>query len=183
MIVSGTTINGLYRVQTTVHQDQRGIFYRGFCDHDLADQLQGRTIRQINLSSTKMIGTIRGLHFQAPPHAEMKIIRCVAGAVWDVAVDLRRRSETFLEWFGTVLEPTQAEMLIIPEGFAHGFQVLKPDSQLLYLHTASYYAESEDGIRYNDPRLNIGWPLPMTEISPRDQQHPLLKTDFEGIAL
>lgn len=183
MIVLDTAISGVYRVQTSVHEDERGIFFRGFCDQKLDAVLHGRRIRQINISTTKMVGAIRGLHFQYPPKAEMKMIRCLAGAVWDVAVDLRRGSETFLQWVGATLAPNDAQMLIIPEGCAHGFQVLQPGSQLLYLHTAPYAPENEGGIRPDDPRIAISWPLPVSDISERDRRHALLDLTFEGIDL
>jgi len=138
---------------------------------------------QINHSRTATVGAVRGLHFQNPPHAEMKLVRCLKGRVWDVAVDVRRDSPTFLCWHGEELIPADLRMMVIPEGFAHGFQVLEPDSELLYLHTASYAPGVERGLRYDDPALGIAWPLAATELSARDAKHPIIGADFRGLPL
>ena len=156
------------------HADARGSFERLFCARELAGVLEGRHIVQINHSRTAAVGAIRGLHFQRPPHAEMKLVRCLRGRVWDVAVDLRADSPTFLRWHAEELSPDNHRMLVIPEGCAHGFQVLAPDSELLYLHTAYYTPEAEGGVRHDDPALGIRWPLPVTDLSPRDHSHPLI---------
>jgi dTDP-4-dehydrorhamnose 3,5-epimerase len=113
----------------------------------------------------------------------MKLVRCLKGRVWDVSVDLRHNSPTFLHWHAEELTPINCRMLVIPEGFAHGFQVLEPESELLYLHTAFYTPGSESGLHYNDPLLAINWPLLVTDLSPRDAMHPFIKSDFSGIAL
>jgi dTDP-4-dehydrorhamnose 3,5-epimerase len=112
----------------------------------------------------------------------MKLVRCLKGRVWDVAVDFRHNSPTFLRWHAEELTPTNARMLVIPEGFAHGFQALEPESELLYLHTAFYTRDSEGGLRHDDPRLAIHWPLGVTDLSPRDAAHPFINSDFSGIA-
>ncbi len=163
--------------------DHRGAFLRCFCLPSLHSTFNERSIVQINHSRTEAVGAIRGLHFQFPPFAEMKLVRCLKGKVWDVAVDLRYRSPTFLEWHAEELSPDNNRMMVIPEGFAHGFQVLEPSSELLYLHTAVYTAGSEGGVRYDDPSIQIAWPLPVVDISQRDQNHPLLNGQFEGIAV
>ncbi len=170
-------------VEATPFKDQRGAFYRAFCDQELASLAQGRTIRQINVSRTEAVGAIRGLHFQHPPHAEMKLVRCLQGRVWDVALDLRRGSPSFLRWHAEELSSDNARMLVIPEGCAHGSQVLEAGSELLYLHTAHYEPKSEGGVRFDDPAVKIAWPLTTTDISPRDSSHPLLTADFRGITL
>jgi dTDP-4-dehydrorhamnose 3,5-epimerase len=121
------------------------------------------------------------MHFQYPPHAEMKLVRCLKGRVWDVAVDLRYRSPTFLQWHAEELTPNSGRMMVIPEGFAHGFQVLEPDSELLYLHTAPYTPSAEGGLRHNDPKLGIHWPLHVTDLSERDAAHPLIGEAFQGV--
>jgi dTDP-4-dehydrorhamnose 3,5-epimerase len=113
----------------------------------------------------------------------MKFVRCLRGRVWDVAVDLRAGSPTFLQWHAVELDPGTARMLVIPEGCAHGFQALEADSELLYLHTAAYAPEAEGGIRYDDPRLDIAWPKPASDLSERDRRHPLLTHDFAGLHL
>jgi len=183
MNIDATPIEGLAVASGGARADQRGSFARLFCERELAPVIGARRILQSNLSRTNAVGAVRGLHFQHPPHAEMKLVRCLRGRVLDVAVDLRAGSATFLQWFGEELTPGNGRMMIIPEGFAHGFQVLEPDSEMLYLHTAFYDAPSEGGLRYNDPRLAIDWPLPAVDLSERDQHHPLIPTDFAGITL
>ena len=120
------------------------------------------------------------MHFQKGAHAETKFVRCLRGRVWDVALDLRAGSPTFLKWYGTELAPTSNAMIVIPEGCAHGFQVLEEDSELLYLHTAFYEPSSEGGVNYADPLAGIVWPLDATDISDRDKNYPLLDNTFRG---
>lgn len=182
MNLVSTSLPGVLVVISDPHADPRGSFARLFCQRELAGVLGERRIVQINHSHTAAAGAIRGLHFQRPPHAEMKLVRCLRGRVWDVAVDLRRDSPTFLRWHAEELTPHNQRMLVLPEGCAHGFQVLEPDSELLYLHTAYYTPAAEGGIRYDDPRIGIHWPLPVTDISPRDKSHPLLESDHCGPA-
>lgn len=183
MNITTTRIPGIAIVETKLFQDHRGWFYRAFCTDELVEILGKRQIVQINLSKTDTVGAIRGLHFQYPPHAEMKLIRCVRGAVWDVALDLRQESPTFLQWHAETLSAENTRMMVIPEGCAHGFQALVPGSELLYLHTAAYQAAAEGGIRYNDPAIRIAWPLTPADISERDNSHPLIDSSFKGIAL
>jgi dTDP-4-dehydrorhamnose 3,5-epimerase len=175
-----TPLTDLKIVQSTSHLDDRGAFMRLFCAQELQPVLGSRKIVQINHSRTSHSGAVRGMHFQRPPHAEMKMIRCMRGRVWDVAVDLRSNSPTFLRWHAVELRDGDAQMFVVPEGFAHGFQALEPDSALLYLHTEFYHPPAEGGLRHNDPRLDIPWPLPPCDISPRDRNHPLLQDDFVG---
>lgn len=183
MNIFPTPIPGVAIVDTPLIQDHRGWFYRAFCGNELAEILEKRRIVQINISKTDTVGAIRGLHFQYPPHAEMKLVRCVRGAVWDVALDLRQGSSTFLQWHAETLSPENTRMIVIPEGCAHGFQVLVPGSELLYLHTAAYQADAEGGIRYNDPAARIAWPLTPADISERDSSNPLIDSSFKGIAV
>ncbi|MGV0041574.1 dTDP-4-dehydrorhamnose 3,5-epimerase family protein [Mycobacterium colombiense] len=183
MNILDTPLADLKVVQSSPHCDARGAFLRLFCTQELEPVLGNRQIAQINHSRTSRVGALRGLHFQYPPDAEMKMIRCLRGRVWDVAIDLRAGSPTFLKWHAEELAQDDARMLVIPEGFAHGFQVLEPESELLYLHTALYQPSSEGGLRYDDPQLAIAWPLPPRDVSSRDQAHPLLNTDFVGVAL
>lgn len=178
-----TPIAGVFVAETTAFQDNRGAFARLFCESELAEAIVHRRIKQINYSRTAAAGAIRGLHFQQAPHAEMKMVRCLKGRVWDVALDLRKGSPTFLHWHAQELSATNALMLVIPEGCAHGFQALEPDSELLYLHTASYTPSAEGGVRFNDPALSLPWPLPATDVSERDKNHPLLHKNFQGIAV
>jgi len=125
MKIVATPISGVFEVETTPFVDHRGAFARLYCEHELAEVIGGRRIVQINHSRTEMAGVVRGLHYQHPPHAEMKLVRCLKGRVWDVAVDLRQGSQTFLKWHAVELSPARANMLVIPEGLAHGFQVLE----------------------------------------------------------
>jgi len=178
-----TSISGLVILETTRHIDHRGAFSRLYCDHELASLIGPRRIVQVNQSRTVTVGAVRGLHYQCPPDAEMKLVLCLRGRVWDVAVDLRHNSPTFLSWHAEELTPTNARMMVIPEGFAHGFQVMEPDSELLYLHTAFYTPSSEGGLCHDDPRLAIHWPLAVTDLSARDAAHPLINSSFSGIAL
>lgn len=183
MKAQSTGIAGVMLVETARHGDPRGSFARWFCDQDLHEAMQGAAIRQINQSSTSQRGTVRGMHFQYPPHAEKKLIRCLSGKVFDVVVDVRQASPTFLAWRGFTLEAGDDRALLIPEGCAHGFQALTDEAQLLYLHTAPYAPGAEGALRHDDPRIGIAWPLPPQNLSPRDLQHPPLPADFSGIKL
>lgn len=178
-----TPIPDLVVVESTPHIDNRGAFARLYCERELASFIGQRRIMQINYSRTAAIGAVRGLHYQRPPHAEMKLVRCLKGRVWDVSVDLRHDSSTFLHWHAEELTPTNNRMMLIPEGFAHGFQVLESDAELLYLHTAFYVPEAEGGLRHDDPSLAINWPLTITDLSARDASHPLIDLNFSGIRL
>lgn len=178
-----TALEGLVEVQRIAVQDVRGFFSRFYCADELAAAGFTRPIAQINHTLTRRAGTVRGLHFQRPPHAETKMVSCLRGEVWDVAVDLRAGSPTFLQWHACLLSADNRRSLLIPEGFAHGFQALQDDCELIYLHTASYYAEAEGAVHVNDDAVGIDWPLPIAELSERDRTHPMLNDTFEGIAL
>lgn len=183
MKISQTALPGVLVAEAVAISDARGAFTRFYCERELVSIIGDRRIVQINHSRTAKVGAVRGIHFQHPPHAEMKLVRCLRGRVWDVAVDLRAGSQTFLQWHGEELTPDNARMMVIPEGCAHGFQVLEPDSELLYLHTAFYAPESEGGVSCNDPRLGITWLLPVADLSRRDGGHPPLTADFYGIVV
>ncbi|MDD2685719.1 MAG: dTDP-4-dehydrorhamnose 3,5-epimerase [Gallionella sp.] len=176
-------ISGAFVIESSTFQDNRGAFSRLFCMRELQPILGSRTIAQINQSMTRSVGAVRGLHYQNAPHAEMKIVRCLKGRVFDVAVDLRKESPTFLKWHAVELSPENNLAYVIPEGCAHGFQVLQEDSQLLYLHTEFYSPEVEGAVRFDDPKVAVDWPLPPTDLSARDLSHPLLKENFKGIVL
>lgn len=185
VITHATSLAGVTLVETEIRRDARGEFARFFCTDQLASLLGSRSVAQINGSTTRLTGSVRGLHFQHPPHAEMKLVRCLHGRVFDVAVDLRAGSPTFLRWYGVELSAENARMLVIPEGCAHGFQTMEPDSQLLYLHTAYYTPEAEDGIAWNDPAIAVHWPLglpPPGGLSPRDESLPAVTAAFRGVA-
>jgi dTDP-4-dehydrorhamnose 3,5-epimerase len=183
MKMTATPLAGVYEVESTPVRDHRGSFARLFCTEALKEAHIDRAIVQINHSLTRAVGAVRGLHYQRPPRAEAKWVRCLRGKVWDVALDLRRGSPTFLNWHAVELDSGRMNALLIPEGYAHGFQVLEPDSELLYLHTAPYTPALEGAVRWNDPRLAIKWPLPVSDVSDKDRNHPLLHETFEGIAI
>ena len=168
-------------VESETLNDHRGAFRRLFCSHELRVILGERSVVQINQSRTHALGAVRGLHYQRTPYAEMKLVRCLRGRVWDVALDLRAGSPTLLQWHGEELSAENARMLVIPEGCAHGFQVLEPNSELLYLHTMYYTPDAEAGVRFDDPLADIRWPLAAVDLSMRDLQHALLEADFTGL--
>jgi dTDP-4-dehydrorhamnose 3,5-epimerase len=163
--------------------DHRGKFGRIYCQDELKQIEHHEQIVQINHSLTRKSGAIRGMHFQYPPKAEIKMVKCLCGSVFDVIVDLRSDSPTFLQWYGEVLSDDNLKMMYVPKGFAHGFQTLVENTELLYLHTEFYSPEHEGGVRYDDPILSIAWPLETTEISEKDQKYPLLSEAFEGIRI
>jgi len=178
-----TPIAGLHELVRKPLADSRGFLERMYCADDLKPLLGERQIVQVNRTLTRLQGTIRGLHFQHPPHAETKLISCLRGEVFDVAVDLRAGSPTFLQWHGTVLSQSNQTSLVIPEGFAHGFQTLSADCEMLYVHTAAYEPTSEGSLQAQDPCLAILWPLPVADMSERDQNHPMLDAHYIGITL
>jgi dTDP-4-dehydrorhamnose 3,5-epimerase len=183
MQIINTKLAGVHVVETSRHQDNRGSFARFFCQETLKPVLENKHIVQINHSVTAKKGTIRGMHFQIPPHAEMKLVRCLKGRVFDVVLDLRAGSKTFLQWHGEELTPENNKMLVIPEGCAHGFQTLENDTELLYLHTAYYQPKSESGVLYDDVAFNIQWPLNCAGLSERDTKHPKIEMNYQGIKL
>jgi len=178
-----TTLKDLMIIEPEPFYDNRGYFGRIYCKNELKEIKYFKEIVQMNQSLTKKKGTVRGMHFQYPPYAEIKMIKCIVGSVFDVAVDIRKGSPTFLKWYGEILTAENMKMIYIPEGFAHGFQTLEDNCELLYLHTEFYNKNYESGLKYNDPRLNIKWPLKVTEISKRDNEHDLIDDNFEGILL
>lgn len=178
-----TPLTGLLLVQRKATEDRRGFLSRFYCAEEFAGAGLVNPIAQINHSFTQNKGAVRGLHFQYPPHAEVKLVSCLKGEVLDVAVDLRCGSPTFLQWHGEILSAANRRSLLIPEGYAHGFQTLAEDCELIYLHTAAYHPEAEGALNMADPRLNIEWSLPITDLSERDRCHPFIGSDFQGIVL
>lgn len=176
-----TPIAGLKVVQRKALEDARGSLSRVFCGEAFADLGFQAPVAQINLTCTGHRGAVRGLHFQHPPHAEIKVVSCLKGRVWDVAVDLRAGSPTFLHWHAEELSSTNLRSLYIPEGFAHGYQTLEADCELLYLHSVPHHPEAEGALHVRDPRLALSWPLPIQDLSARDAGHPFLGPDFEGL--
>ncbi|MCP9830091.1 dTDP-4-dehydrorhamnose 3,5-epimerase family protein [Synechococcus sp. HJ21-Hayes] len=173
-----TPIAGVLELVGQAFADHRGLFLNAFRSQEpaFAETWGDRPIAQVNLSRSEAVGTVRGLHLQAPPHSEAKLVRCLRGRVWDVAVDLRPESATYGQWHAVELSPGTANSLLIPEGCAHGFQVLEAGSELLYLHSGAWVPESETGVRFDDPLLAISWPLPPTGLSARDRELPLLES-------
>lgn len=181
MIFSPAPLNGSYIIELSPFSDSRGWFARTYCKDEFKQIGHFKEWVQLNHSVTYKAGSIRGMHYQVQPYREIKMVRCIAGAVYDVIIDLREGSSTFLNWFGTELSAQNKNMLYIPEGFAHGFQTLADDCELIYHHTELYTPVAEAGIKYNEPLVNIQWPLPVTEISERDKSHPYLDVHYKGI--
>lgn len=181
MIFNPTPLVGSYIIDLEPRSDERGWFARYYCKEEFEKIGHTKEWVQMNHSFTNKKGSIRGMHFQVQPFREIKMLRCIAGSVYDVIIDLRKDSATFLQWMGVELSATNKKMLYIPEGFAHGFQCLEDDCELIYHHSEFYKPGAEAGIRYNDPFINIKWPLPLTVISSRDEEHPYLTEQFKGI--
>lgn len=165
-------IPGLQRVRRTTLADERGRFARLFCADELGAAGWPGALAQVNLSSTARRGTVRGLHFQCAPHAEAKLVSCIRGRVFDVALDLRPGSPTFGRWHGETLDAARGDALLIPPGCAHGFQTLDDEVELVYCHSALHVAAAEGGVHPLDAALAIAWPLPVALLSPRDQALP-----------
>ena len=176
-----TSIAGAFEVRLKVHGDARGRFKRHYCEREFDRQGLPTRWVQANHSITVGRGTVRGLHYQRPPAAEDKLVSCTLGRAFDVAVDLREGSPTFLRW--ARVEIDEATMFFIPKGCAHGFQTLEEETHLLYLHSEYYAPEAEGGVRFDDPRVAVEWPLPIANLSERDRAFPLLDHDFEGLTL
>lgn len=176
-----TGLPGAPVIERSPLSDARGYLERLYCDDELRPILGDRTIRQVNRTVTRAKGAVRGLHFQRQPSAEMKLVQCLSGTVFDIAVDLRSESPTFGRWHGVELSGAAHRTFVIPEGFAHGFQTLTTECQMLYFHTSPYDPRNEGGLNPLDPELGIIWPLPITEISGRDRSHPGLNAAFEAL--
>lgn len=175
MKFSETKLPGCTIVDVEPVSDARGFFARAWCSREFAEHGLHAELRQANLSYSPRRGTLRGLHWQAPPNSEAKLIRCTRGAVLDVAVDLRPDSPTYLRWVGVELAAESRRMLFVPEHFAHGFQTLEDDTEVHYLVSEAYAPEAERGARWDDPAFGIEWPLPVAAISDKDSGWP----DFE----
>jgi dTDP-4-dehydrorhamnose 3,5-epimerase len=183
MIFSPTPLAGSYVIEPAPFSDSRGWFARVYCKNEFQEIGHSKEWVQINHSFTAAPGAIRGMHYQRPPFSEIKLVRCIAGAVYDVMIDLRKDSASFLQWFGVELSAGNRKMLYIPEGFAHGFQTLTPGCELIYHHSAFYTPGAEAAIRFDDPAIGIQWPQPPGEVSDRDRGHPLLTGEFTGLQL
>ena len=182
-IIKKLSLQGLLLIERLHFVDNRGFLSRLYCADELRDVGDLFSVEQINHTYTANRGTVRGMHFQYPPHAEIKLVNCLRGVIFDVAVDLRRDSPTFLKWHGEVLSADNRRGLLIPEGFAHGFQALSDEVELIYLHSAKYFPEAEAGFNAQDPKISISWPLNIVNLSPRDKSYPELSNHFSGINL
>ena len=178
-----TPLAGLLCVQRQQMGDARGHLTRLFCADELGAVGWRGPVAQVNHARTAVQGTVRGLHFQTPPHAELKLVSCLRGAVWDVAVDLRMGSPTFLQWHAQTLSEQNLHALLIPQGFAHGFQALTDDVELLYCHSQPFSLAADAGLNPMDPRLAVAWPLPVSLMSDKDRLRPAIGEDFEGVLL
>ena len=181
--ITDTHLAGVYAVQRNPRTDDRGWFERMFCTIDLSDILGSRAVAQVNRTLTVARATVRGMHYQLPPAAEAKLVSCLHGSIFDVAVDLRRGSPTFLQWHAEVLDAENRRSLFVPEGFAHGFQTLTEDAEVLYFTTAAYDSVAERGVHPLDPRIGIAWPEPIGRLSDRDASLPMLDAAFDGVEL
>ena len=177
---SETEVAGAYVVEIEPIADERGYFARSWCTREFGERGLATTFVQQNVGLSKASGTMRGLHFQLPPHAEVKLARCTAGAVWDVAVDLRDGSPTYRSWTGVELRATQGTMLYVPEGCAHGYVTLTDDAEVTYLTSTFYAPEAAAGVRFDDPALGIRWPVEIKLASENDRSWPLLDSREVG---
>lgn len=175
-----TPLDGVVRLARYPVDDSRGFLERLYCDTDLESVLGERRIRQINRTLTKDRGTVRGMHFQCGAMAESKIVTCLRGEIFDVALDLREDSPSFGRWHGITLCGAEHESFVIPEGVAHGFQALSDDCEMLYFHTEAYRPGAERAVNALDPAFGIKWPLSVTNMSDRDRDHPYVDANFEG---
>lgn len=182
MQLINTQISGLTELSHPGFKDCRGLFQRCFDSQALRSCWGDRQVMQVNHSRTNTLGALRGLHLQLSPQSDAKLVRCIRGRVFDVAVDLRAGSSTLCQWHAVELSPCLGNALFIPEGCAHGFQVLESPAELVYIHSGSYEPSCEWAVRWDDPRIAISWPLSVTQLSSRDASHPLLPTDFAGLS-
>ena len=183
MIFNPLQLNGAFTIDVQPFQDSRGFFTRTFCEREFAEHKLEQHFVQANHSGTHGKGVIRGMHFQHAPFCETKLVKCIQGAIFDVIVDVRAGSPTFLQWFGAELSAENKRMMYVPQGFAHGFQSLSEYSEISYMVSAFYNKESEGGIRYDDTAVNIKWPLPVSLVSDKDQVIPIIDTNFAGVIL
>jgi dTDP-4-dehydrorhamnose 3,5-epimerase len=172
MILQETSIDGVWVVEPERHVDERGFFARTWDGAELAERGLNGNVAHCSISYNRRRGTLRGMHFQAPPHEEAKLVRCTAGAIFDVAVDLRPGSPTFTRWVGRELSAANRLALYVPEGCAHGFVTLADDTEVAYVISARYAPESARGVRWDDPSFAIDWPIEVEVINQRDRSYP-----------
>jgi dTDP-4-dehydrorhamnose 3,5-epimerase len=170
-----TNLDGAWVIEPQLHEDSRGLFARTYCAREFREQGLGDRFVQCNTSWNAHKGTVRGLHYQLPPSSEVKLVRCTAGALWDVIVDLRPDSPTYLQHVGVELSARNRFALYIPEMFAHGFETLEEGTEVFYQMSEFYAPKLSRGIRYDDPKLRVKWPLPVASISDQDLNWTLLQ--------
>jgi dTDP-4-dehydrorhamnose 3,5-epimerase len=172
MIFLETPLAGAFVIDIEPHEDERGFFARTFCQEEFEALGLDATVVQSSVSFNRQRGTLRGMHYQTPPHEETKVVRCTAGAIYDVIIDLRPLSPTFVQWHGVTLSAENRTMFYIPAGFAHGFLTLEDNTEVLYQMSEFYYPDSARGVRWDDPAFGIEWPAEPTAISDRDKIYP-----------
>jgi dTDP-4-dehydrorhamnose 3,5-epimerase len=172
MIFTPTEIEDVFVVELEKREDDRGFFARGFCVREFESHGMTPQVVQANISHNRYKGTLRGMHYQVAPCEETKFLRCTKGSIYDVIIDLRPDSRTYKHWFGVDLSDKNYKMLYVPRNFAHGFQTLQDDTEVMYLVSEFYAPETERGVRYDDPMFGIPWPLPIAQISDRDARWP-----------
>jgi dTDP-4-dehydrorhamnose 3,5-epimerase len=182
MLFKPAPLAGAYLIEQEPRRDERGFFARAFCAREFAAAGLESQFVQANNTMTAKKGTVRGFHYQLPPSAEVKLVRCIRGAVHDVIVDIRPGSKTFRQSFGATLDQDRQQMMYVPRGFAHGFISLTDDAELHYMVSAFYDAKAERGLRYNDPAFKVQWPLEMAQISTKDASWPDFNEEFQGVA-
>jgi dTDP-4-dehydrorhamnose 3,5-epimerase len=183
MLFNPLILHGAFTIDVQPFQDNRGFFTRTFCEKEFAAHNLVQHFVQANHSGTLGKGVIRGMHFQHMPYSEVKLVKCVQGAIFDVIVDVRKGSPTFLQWYGAELTAENKRMMYVPAGFAHGFQSLTDYSEITYMVSNFYNKESEGGVKYDDPKVNIQWPLPVSLVSEKDMNIPLVDANFEGVLI
>lgn len=183
MIFNPTKLSGAFTIDVQPFEDTRGFFTRTFCEKEFAGHNLVQHFVQANHSGTHGKGVIRGMHFQRAPFCEVKLVKCVQGSIFDVIIDVRAGSPTFLQWFGAELTAENKRMMYVPKGFAHGFQSLSNYSEITYMVSDFYNKESEGGVRYDEPKVNIEWPLPVSLVSDKDMSIPLIGATFTGVSL
>lgn len=183
MIFNPLDLKGAFTIDVQPFQDNRGFFTRTFCEKEFAEHQLVQHYVQANHSGTQGVGVVRGMHFQHAPFCEVKLVKCVQGSIYDVIVDVRAGSPTFLQWFGAELSAENKRMMYVPRGFAHGFQTLSEYSEITYMVSEFYNKESEGGVKHDDPKVNIKWPLPVSLVSDKDMKIPLISESFTGVIL
>lgn len=182
MIFTPLPLPGAFLIDLEPRGDERGFFARVFCEKEFSAHGLETKFLQINNSVSALPGTLRGMHYQLPESAEVKLVRCVRGALFDVMVDLRPHSPAFKKWFGLELSADNRRMVYVPRGFAHGFITMEPQTEVFYLASAFYDPKAERGVRYDDPAIGIQWPFSVAEISKKDSQWPDLNEKFHGFS-